>query len=175
MPIRRARVWLLALLGSVLITASGFQYDGQWKRFAPAEGRFAVVMPGTPSSQRRTTDAPRGKIIEHSYGLSTSSGLLEVVFADYPFIPDAKSELPANRDQFVKDTKTKVASEWPINYRGNPGIEFRCENTESIFIVRVYAIGQTIYEVAAGGYRKQVDFDEVNRFLNSFQLVEEPK
>ena len=114
----------------------------------------------------------RGKITEHSYGLATKSGLLEVVFANYPSVPNAKTELPANRDQFVKDTKTKVASEWPINYRGNPGIEFRCENTESIFIVRLYIIGQTIYEIAAGGYRKQIEFDEVNRFLNSFQLAD---
>jgi len=160
------------LIGLVLITTSGFQYDGQWKRFAPTEGRFAVLMPGTPSSQRRTTESARGKITEHSYGLATKSGLLEVVFANYPSVPNAKTELPANRDQFVKDTKTKVASEWPINYRGNPGIEFRCENTESIFIVRLYIIGQTIYEIAAGGYRKQIEFDEVNRFLNSFQLAD---
>src|SRR5207245_11737229 len=134
-------------------------------------GRVAVLMPGTPSSQRRTTDAPRGKIIEHSYGLSTRSGLLEVVFADYPFIPDAKSELPANRDQFVKDTKTKVASEWPINYRGNPGIEFRCENKESIFIVRVYAIGQTIYKITVSGFRKQVYFVVHYTVLYSFTCV----
>ena len=51
-------------------------------------------------------------------------------------------------------------------------MEFRCENPDSIFVVRVYAIGQTIYEIAAGGYRKQIDFDEVNRFLNSFQLAD---
>ena len=132
-------------------------------------------MPGTPSSQRRTTESARGKITEHSYGLATKSGLLEVVFADYPSVPNAKTELPANRDQFVKDTRTKIVSEWSINYRGNPGMEFRCENPDSIFVVRVYAIGQTIYEIAAGGYRKQIDFDEVNRFLNSFQLIEETK
>ncbi len=171
-PIGHAKIWSLSWICAVLLTTSGFQYDGQWKRFTPEEGRFAVLMPGTPSHQRSTTESLHGKIVEHSYGLSTKSGLLEVVFADYPFVPDAKTELPNNRDQFVKDTKTKVASEWSINYRGDPGMEFRCENTDSIFIVRLYVVGPTVYEIAAGGYRKQIDFDEINRFLNSFQLVD---
>ena len=156
----------------VLLSATGFQYSGEWRRFAPADGRAAVLMPGTPSHQRRTTETPRGKIVEHSFSLSTRAGLLELVFADYPFTPDAKTELQGNGDQFVKDTQTKIVSEWPINYRGNPGWEFRSENTESVFIVRLFVIGQTVYEIVAGGYRKQIDFDEVNRFLNSFQLVD---
>jgi hypothetical protein len=168
----RLVITVAAWIFVVASIATGSQYDGQWKRFAPPEGHFAVLMPGTPSGQRRSTNSPRGKIVQRSYGLRTPNSVLEVVFADYPFVPDAKTELRANRDQLVKETDTKLVSEWPINYRGNPGLEFRCERSDSIFIVRLYVIGQTVYEIVAGGYLKQIDFDEINRFVNSFQLSE---
>lgn len=178
--IRLSRSWklILRVLTSVAIIAvarplAGFQYDGQWKRFAPAEGRFAVIMPGLPAHVRKNEDSAHGKIVQHSYGLKTRSGLLEIIYAEYPFAPDAAAELQANRDQFMADTGTKLVSESKINYRGNPGLEFRCEKSDSIFIVRMYVMDQTVYELAGGGYTNQVDYDEVGRFLNSFQLVDE--
>lgn len=162
----------IAIIATSVIV-SGSQYDGQWKRFAPDEARFAVIMPGIPAHVRKSEDTAHGKIVEHTYGLKTRSGLLEVIYADYPFTPDADAELKGNRDQFITDTATKLVSESKINYRGNPGIEFRCENKESVFIARIFVIGQTVYELAGGGYAGQVDYDEISRFLNSFQLVDE--
>ena len=110
--------------------------------------------------------------MQHTYGLKTRRGLLEVIHARYPFAPDADSELLANRDQFIADTGTRVVSEWKINYRGNPGIEFRCENKESTFLVRIFVVGATVYEIAGGGYNNQLDDEEICRFLTSFQLTD---
>jgi hypothetical protein len=158
---------------SVLAISPGPQYDGQWKRFVSAEGRFAVMMPGVPAHVRKSEDSGHGKIVQHSYGLKTRSGLLEIIYADYPFVPEAAAELQANRDQFIADTGTKLVSESKINYRGNPGIEFRCESKDSTFIARIYVMGQTVYELAGGGYKGQIDYKEISRFLNSFQIVDE--
>lgn len=179
LPCRRAswlralRVFKAAFAGVAIAVVSGFQYDGQWKRFAPVEAHLAVMMPGTPAHVRKSDDSAHGKIVQHTYGLKTRSGLLEILYADYPFAPDAESELQANRDQFIADTATKLVSESKINYRGNPGLEFRCENKDSIFLVRLYVMGRTVYELAGGGYRGQIDYEEISRFLNSFQVVEE--
>jgi len=166
----------IKLRGIVLIficagLALAFQDYPRWKKFEPPEAKFAVLMPGTPAVQTDVEESPRGKIISHSYTLNTDDAVLEVLYVDNPLLEDAQVELKSQRDTFLKDVRGTLESERKIEYQGNPGIEFKCKSKGRIFMTRVYVVGKTVYELVGAAFEDRVDYQLINRFLDSFDLI----
>ncbi len=167
-PIKLFGIALIFMLPQPVMS---FQDSPRWKRFAPPEAKFAVLMPGTPAAQTDVEESPRGKIISHSYSLVIDNGVLEVLYVDNPLLEDVESELKAQRDTFLKDVRGILRSEKRIEYQGHPGIEFKCKSKSQIFLTRVYVVGKTVYELVGAAREDRVDYEFINRFLDSFDLI----
>ena len=72
------------LPGEIVTSRPLPEYDPKsWKEFSSPEGRFTILLPGTPVKSVRTYDSPFGKLVEHAFSLSTNAFYI-AMYTDYP-------------------------------------------------------------------------------------------
>ena len=145
----------------------------QWPRFSSPEGRFSILLPGRPLREDQTKETPVGRVEMHIFTSRTEGGIYVVAYADYAF-GDAKRELDANRDSFLKGMKATLLSESDINIKGNPGREINAWREQLTIRTRMYLVGKRYYQMFVIVPTPQAVLEDTNRFFNSFELVEAP-
>jgi hypothetical protein len=151
-----------------------------WSEFSTAEGRFKVLMPGIPVSQTLTLEMHNARIVHHSY-LSSKRGVTCVV--DYvdlaPEVVDpnhAKILFDEARDQFIKDSQGKLATETPISLEGYPGREVRLHVYGGEAVARFYLVGDRFYQLAIIAANPAPNPNgEIDNFFSSFKIIIKPK
>ena len=143
-----------------------------WVKFTSALGRFTVVMPSTPSDQVATKQSEHGPYTTHVLIARDTSSVYLIGWVDYDpsFNFNKQSELVANRDNFVKETKATLLTSSPTTIDGYSAIEFVCETAEKGYKSRVYMVGRRPYIIVIATPKGQDDSVQASKFFNSFKV-----
>jgi hypothetical protein len=168
---------VLGLLSASMAAGCG---SPSWKEFAPSQGRFRVLMPGTPVVQEESEDTWAGLARGKRYLASTGSGGTDsfcaygVTYADYPErYTQTKSpeKILAGQKDALVPSEGKLLKERPIEIGSSPGIELELEDPAGkILFFRIYLVEKRLYVVTAK-YAKGKRTPEVDAFFESFRLT----
>lgn len=147
-----------------------------WKEFSSAEGNFAVLMPGTPSYEKKNTATALGPIDMHMFTLNIGrDAAYLVMYSDYPEIvtrakPDAL--LDGGRDGALANTKGKLIGEQNMSLDGFPGREIVIEVPgKGLLKLRVFLVGRRMFQVMAVGTKEMIEHEDTAKYLTSFRLL----
>jgi hypothetical protein len=154
----------------------------EWRELEVSEGGFSVLMRGQPHYVRHEIDTPAGKMIAHLYSSEHPQSYYAVGYSDYPLGLIAGTD-PAQvfagvRNTWVRRINGKLTG--TVNdlvLAGKyPGVEFhgegRLKEADALLEARLFLVDQRLYQVIAMARKNEVSQGEINRFLNSFRLVE---
>jgi TonB family protein len=187
-----AGCWSVCLSQGKILVPSADSND--WKEFSSPEGRFSVLLPGTPIAKTNELQTSAGRMIDYVFTLKLAESFYQVSYLDYLNYSDdeefARKALDAGRDGMVARNKgTKILGEKQITISGFPGREFLILQDQFSFgIMRTLIVHGRIYEVAMlvltdiafkkGRPSLQTEdrtdlFQSIsNRFFDSFKLID---
>src|SRR5262245_12146088 len=154
-----------------------------WKEFTSTDGRFSVLLPGSPTKTASgTVQTSAGKLDLHGYmvgpGLGSGERSFVLGYSDLP--ADARLEadklLEEIREQALGSFQDfKVVRNEKISIQGFAGIVLRLEGNGRqgplILEKRVYLVNRRLYQLGAGGPKenaKRTD-EDIEKFMNSFK------
>ena len=160
------------------------EYDPKaWKEYSSRQGRFSILFPGRPSEEDTSFDTAAGRLEARQYKLATSAYYI-VDYTDFPLVLEQEpgklnQTFNSIRDGAVANAQGKVLSESDLRLEGHPGRELKIAIPDGgIIRVRMYAVGQRIYQTAVTTPKelKAPDggrFDEARalKFLDSLKLI----
>jgi hypothetical protein len=167
---------LAVLTITALAPASGAAQARQWKEFRSVEGHFAVLLPGEPSLNTKSTDTDIGPIEMHMFSCTTDDLYCSVTYYDVP------AGVHKSADQLLEDTcngfmqgakLTEKAERRQIDIDGHPGREIIGESADGTFLLmaRYYLVHNRVYLVMVGSAIANASSPEVGRYLDSFHLL----
>jgi len=144
-----------------------------WTKFTSQEGRFSVLMPGTPKYTVETTPSDHGPYTTHLLTLRAPRNVFLIGWVDYDpsFNFNLQSELEMNRDNFVRGVKARLLETRSTTIDGYRAIEFTAEAPLRIFKSRVYMVGRRPYQIVIGSPKGEDDSADVDRFFKSFKVT----
>ena len=153
-------------------TPTGGTPSNTWARFTSEDGRFSVLMPGTPKESNDTVPSEHGPYTTHMFILRNETNVFVVGWGDYDpsFNFNLQTELEANRDNFVKGIKGTLVESRALKIDGYKAIEFTAETTTRVFRSRVYMVGRRPYQIIVGSPKGAEDSNSVSKFLDSFKV-----
>jgi hypothetical protein len=145
-----------------------------WAQFSSEDGRFSVLMPEIPEEKKETVNSAHGPYTTHLFVVKDTTSVYLIGWVDYDpsFNFNRQAELEANRDNFVKGIKATLLNSRPTVIDGYSTIEFTAETTDKIFKSRVFLVGRRPYQLVIGSPKGLDDTASVERFFNSFKVVE---
>jgi hypothetical protein len=146
---------------------------GGWAKFSSDEGRFSVVMPGTPLEMFETTPSDHGPYTTHLYILRKEPNVFLIGYVDYDpsFNFNKQAELEMNRDNFIKGIGATLLTTRALRIDGYSVLEFTAEGPQRVFTSRVYMVGRRPYQIVIGSPKGVDDSVTINRFFNSFKVT----
>jgi hypothetical protein len=156
---------------------AGSQREGELNHFQSAEGRFSVLLPGTPKKQNLSVSG----ISTTAYTIDEKDGAYVVVFADLPISAHESAQqtqlrLDGARDGMLRSTSARLTSESPLLLAGKyPGREINADLPErkGILRARLYIVGQRLYQILAAGGSTWAQSSQANQFLDSLAVTVE--
>jgi hypothetical protein len=152
-----------------------------WGVFTAPDGRFTVLLPGTPETETHTQKTHMGEINLQMFFVEPPQQQVAyvVVYNDFPFnygqMTDPETILNNARDTALKTTKSKLISQRPTRtYSGIPGKEIVYINTGGrITRNRMYVLDGRLYQVKVitNQQQQRTLSRTINGYLNSFNLV----
>jgi hypothetical protein len=170
--------WPFVLLCfAVVANPIGADDQPAWKEFASKEGRFKVLMPGTPKQDQAETESDFGKGVLHMNTAQAGKTLYGANYCDFPAeIKKAplKQVFDSSRDGAVANLEGELAGEKDIKLGEYPGREIQIDvaGGKRLFRVRVYLVDQRLYQVVVFGTKEAATSKEADKFLDSFKLAE---
>jgi uncharacterized protein (TIGR03067 family) len=149
-----------------------------WRQFESGDGRFKVLMPGEPSQETNTFPAGQGQVAIHKFFIfrNNNKELFQVMYLDYPkaFVRNLGTNklLDILASGVAADAKGSLLEKRKISLAGVPGAEVKVKvpNT-GIITARVFATRNRGYQVTAAMPSAKASSWDVQRFLDSFQLL----
>jgi len=150
-----------------------------WKEFTSQEGRFSVLLPGTPSLTQLPTPAPDkvGNTTMLTIPVPGKKLALVVVFADLPSgelksgVDKALRNMKAGFLDQVKGTGT-LKKETKITLGKHPGLQLEMEVPgQGASVTKFYIVGGRVYTLMAAGADPAADALETRTFFDSFKLL----
>ena len=153
-----------------------------WQEYASTEGRFTILMPGTPIEEVLSQELATGGEIESAVArLEADSVTYMVIYTDLP-----QESLDLGEDEFFRqyingvvqnvESQSGVTLDKPqeqkIMLDGNPGREFTYSAQGQGSRTRTYLVGSRHYQIIAAGPMDKLSGDQVTDFLNSFKLTQ---
>lgn len=147
-----------------------------WSEFKSAEGRFELLMPATPVSQTVTLETQRGTIAHHIYVASRGGVTCIVDYADLPkWFADpgnANAFFDEARNQVLKESQGKLASEKAISLDGHSGREVTLYIPRGHAVARFYLAGDRFYQLGIIAIDpKEKVAQEADKFFSSFKII----
>lgn len=166
----RIRFFPLSLIICVSFITQTFAQTPPWTKFSSPWGRFSVLVPERPLQDDQSKDTRVGKVVMHFFTTRSQGGVFIVAYADYA-ISEAKQELDANRDSFLKGMKATLISESDIKLQENPGRDIKAVRDELSIRSRIYLVGKRYYQLVSITPATLSGNVEADKFLTSFELV----
>ncbi len=165
----------IILAGLLLYRVLSGRHDAQgWVKFSSPEGRFEILMPGTPAV---------GKIVDvqlptftaqlHPFlSLRPPSFGLMCGYADFPFTPENTSEIfDRTRDGSIRNVQGKLIAEGNLALNGYPGRRFRSTAQGNSFIdEEMYLVGRRFYLITILTKANNPD-EKIDRVFDSFRFT----
>jgi hypothetical protein len=139
-----------------------------WVTLAPEGAGFSVLFPGKAVE---TVDK-KNSFTLHSFNLTVGRATYIASYSDYiPGKLDPATALTANRDKFNKSLQATLISNREITIDGHTGIEFTSETPAANVKSQLFLIGNRMYQTVAFVFRDVDETRNVNRFFDSFKLL----
>ncbi|MCC5639362.1 hypothetical protein LC593_26785 [Nostoc sp. CHAB 5844] len=153
----------------------------KWKLFRAPDGRFTVLMPGTPNKETQTQKTYMGEIdLEIFFAQPPKQQVAYVVvYNDFPHsygqLTNPQTILEQAQHMVLKTTKSSLIRQRNIrSSNGHPGKEIEFINAGGkITRSRMYVAQGRLYQVMAITTKKQQKTlsKTITGYLNSFQVV----
>jgi hypothetical protein len=177
-------VWIWAIVvvaigASFMLAGSGTSLiptaEADWQEFTSTDGNFAVLMPGSPTYEKKSQPTAMGPIDMHMFTIETRQNAYIVMYSDYPEMilkAPADKVLDGGRDGAVANTKGKLVSDQSLSLDGFPGREFVIEIPgKGLMKLRAYLVRQRLFQVMAVGTEEKIEHEDTARYLTSFRLL----
>ncbi len=169
--------FLVASLALAGVAAA--QSDAAWKEFSSPEGRFSVLLPGTPQQQSQTQPIAGGSIATNLYIVNVGTGFYGVTVGDYPKEIIAKKaadvHLNDTRDGLLRQVKGELLSEQPISSQGFPGREIKISASRGgknlVAYDRMFLVDDRLFQALVVVETKDDNSRDIRKFLDSFRFV----
>jgi hypothetical protein len=160
------------------LTVEIAQAQSIWKPFSSQDGGFRVLMPGTPTQEKRTTKTNFGSLPVNVFSVirENEAGYL-VSYLDFPRdialnSRELNQSLSAIASGFAQGSGGKLVSQRNIRLGNFPGREIRLQFEQGVIgRGRLYLINKRMYVVMAITNKERYLTKSIEGFLNSFQLV----
>jgi hypothetical protein len=175
-----ARTLAILAFAAALSTACS-RTETRWQTLTVHEGGFSILMRGQPQYQRQALDTPAGRMEAHLYSWEGPDAYFAVGYSDYPLafvFGGPQEELFAGvRDTWVRRLEGRLTSEDDRITAGRyPGYAFsaqgKAQSDDAFLDARLYLVDQRLYQVVAITRRQAVSQGTVNRYLDSFKLID---
>jgi hypothetical protein len=170
------------MLALVLCAATTSHGAPEWQPLQVSEGGFKVLMRTDPVYTKQDLETPAGRMTAYLYSSDRPVSYYAVGYSDYPLSlvigEDPLKMFSGVRDTWVRRIQGRlVGTENKLRLAGGyPGLEFSAEGKakgkDTFLQARLFLVDQRLYQVIAMGVKNQVPQGEINRFLNSFELVQ---
>ena len=170
--------WSVAVLIVAMRAISGVADEPtEWKEFASKDGRFTVLMVGTPKQYKLDTESDFGKGVLNMNSIQLGKTMYAANYCDFPAeIKKAglKQVYDSSRDGAAANLEGKLASEKDLKLGEHPGreIQIAVQGGKRLFRARVYLIDQRLYQVVVFGTKEAATSKDADKFLDSFKLAE---
>ena len=181
----RSSVFGLRALSAIILVAAFLtactRAGSDWRELAVHEGGFSILMRGQPEYVRQTLDTPAGKMDAHLYSSDHPDAYFAVGYSDYPLslvLGGSPQALFAGvRDTWVQRLEGRlVSTDDRISVGTYPGYAFSAEGkargADAFLDARLYLVDQRLYQIVAISRKQAVSQGVVNRYLNSFKLID---
>ncbi|MFL6209823.1 MAG: hypothetical protein ACJ74W_13285 [Pyrinomonadaceae bacterium] len=182
--VRSALLFIILVVGSALTSAQGFRVEGNSPptplgadTFTSLEGRFTISLPAQVAGFKpQSGNTPNGRVEGVLYDWRTEAGVFMVGYIDGPRVVEATSKAAfdtiRNTVLSTNGGKGTLTSEKDITLQGHPGRELRIEFPDGFGVLRLYAVGNRIYQaIASLSTAKKAQEPTAVKILDSFKLL----
>ena len=172
------RTKYLVLFLVVFMSSAVNSQEPTWKEFSSPEGRFSVLLPGTPTKTTQKVNSDLGVITLYLFTFNQENISYNVTCSDYPEsifkIKSIDKFLDDYRDGAVAGVRGKLVSETKISLGTYPGREVIIEVNDGRILacIRFYMVKTRLYQVSVATQKENPQLTNVTRFLESFKLLE---
>lgn len=166
----------LFVLGWLLISSVAAQ-AAPWKKFAPKDGGFSILLPGTPKEERKVHKDPDGTTTtDQDYTLETSDRLYMIGYQEHDATVAKLINASALLDEMVKTVAKEAGGtlrkQSKITLNGFAGREVVATIAGSGTIrFRVFWTGRRLYTAMAAFPNSPGGLRDAARFLGSMTLA----
>jgi hypothetical protein len=174
-----ARLVLLYICFSIGSAAA----QTKWVEYRPAGGGFRVEMPQTPQVESRTLQHKLGPLLMTQAAVDFSDRSFSLSYLDMPKdkIRNTNSDaiLDGARDgavngMAIEGNKATLRSEHRLTVNGAPARDIIADipTLHFVSVMRIILVGNRQYTVGFFGFAGSESKSEVNRFIESFVLLD---
>ncbi len=148
-------------------------------KFHSVDGKFKVNFSGTPEVTYDTFPIEDVGTIE-MYMFMYEKSLTEaemIAYSDYPsdLVNDSSPDemLQGAKEGAVSNLGAIITEEKEIMYNKHKGLEFKANSTQFYINYKIFLVNNRLYQIAImrdGSYASQ---ENVDKFFNSFELIED--
>ncbi|HIK09217.1 MAG TPA: hypothetical protein IGS52_02940 [Oscillatoriaceae cyanobacterium M33_DOE_052] len=142
-----------------------------WQQFSSTNGKFQVQLPSQPQQEQASDEIEGQKVDLHQFFSRNDAGGYLIVYADLPNSYTQKGSATVLEEMgsvMLMSMGAEVLEQRKqnISLSGNPGLEYRYEAAEGVFVMRLYLVRSRMYLLIG-----ESEANNINQFLSSFQLL----
>ncbi len=147
-------------------------------KFHSVDGKFKVKFSGTPDVSNENIETEVGNIAMYMFMYEKSVTEAEMIaYSDYPSemvaLSNTDDMLQGAKEGAVSNLQATVTEEKEIMYNKHKGLEFKANSTQFYVNYKIFLVNNRLYQIAImrdGSYASQANVD---KFFNSFELIED--
>jgi len=146
-------------------------------KYHSVDGKFKVNFTGTPKVSNEKVPTEVGDIEMFMFMYEKSLTEIEMIaYSDYPSaivaVSDKDEMLNGAKEGALSNLEAVIKEEKQITYKGHKGIEFKANSSQYYVNYKIFLVNNRLYQIALmrdGSYATQ---SNVDKFFNSFELLE---
>ena len=145
----------------------------RWQAYTSQEGGYSVTLPGKPQEDFRRVPGPSRSVPVRYVAAEApdGSGTYGVAYVDIP-TPVADPRAAMQRmEALPRALKGRLLSKSDVSVEGHRGREFEVQRQKGITTLRVFIVGQRLYQLIVTSPTEAVGADGRARFMGSFKLL----
>jgi hypothetical protein len=147
-------------------------HNGDLHPFTSPTGRFSVLFQGRPEYEKVTNN----NLISNRYAHAEGDNRYFVSFADLPGAPESTKDLQIWLNRYcplsAQNVGGRITATYSVQLAGKiPGRQLEGSTARGVFRMRIFLVGNRLYEMYIGGTKDYVNSPVVSEFLNSLTVT----